>query len=65
MIKFIINLFKRKKSKYYFEILKVKPKIKNEFNFIKIFITLLIVTIIILVMQQHQTTQELLRIIAR
>ena len=31
MIKFIINLFKRKKYKYYFEILKVKPKIKNEF----------------------------------
>ena len=31
MIKFIINLFKIKKSKYYFEILKVKPKIKNEF----------------------------------
>jgi len=30
MIKFIINLFKKKKSKYYFEILKVKPKIKND-----------------------------------
>jgi len=30
MIKFIINLFKRKKSKYYFEILKVKPKVKND-----------------------------------
>ena len=29
MIKFIINLFKRKKYKYYFEILKVKPKIKK------------------------------------
>ena len=30
MIKFIINLFKKKKSKYYFEILKVKPKVKND-----------------------------------
>ena len=30
MIKFIISLFKRKKSRYYFEILKVKPKIKND-----------------------------------
>ena len=30
MIKFIINLFKRKKSKYYFKILKVKPKVKND-----------------------------------
>ena len=35
------------------------------FNFIKIFITLLILTIIILVMQQHETNQELLRIIAK
>ena len=30
MIKFIINLFKKKKFKYYFEILKVKPKVKND-----------------------------------
>ena len=30
MIKLIINLFKKKKSKYYFEILKVKPKVKND-----------------------------------
>ena len=30
MIKFIINLFKRKKPRYYFEILKVKPKVKND-----------------------------------
>ena len=29
MIRFIINLFKKKKPKYYFEILKVKPKIKK------------------------------------
>ncbi len=30
MIRFIINLFKKKKFKYYFEILKVKPKVKND-----------------------------------
>ena len=30
MIRFIINLFKRKKSQYYFEILKVKPKIRKD-----------------------------------
>ena len=36
MIKFIINLFKRKKSKYYFEILKVKPKIKKEKKYIQV-----------------------------
>jgi len=29
MIEFILNLFKRKKSKYYFEVLTIKPKIKK------------------------------------
>jgi len=29
MIKFIINLFKRKKKKYYFEYITIKPKLKK------------------------------------
>lgn len=29
MIKFIINLFKRKKSQYYFEYITIKPKLKK------------------------------------
>ena len=29
MIKFIINLFKRKKKKYFFEYITIKPKIKK------------------------------------
>ncbi len=29
MIRFIINLFKRKKKKYYFEYITIKPKLKK------------------------------------
>ena len=32
MIRFIINLFKRKKKKYYFEYITIKPKLKNYFS---------------------------------
>ena len=38
---------------------------KMNFNFIKITIVLLLITIIIQTHQTHQTTQELLRILAK